>query len=80
MTRMSIPQAGPKVGPQQKKEAVLQPTLENGDEPKSSLEPSLDCTDGVAQDEPPEGGYGWVCVAVCFMINAHTWGLNSVRP
>lgn len=29
-------------------------------------------------DEPPDGGYGWVCVACCFWINAHTWGINSV--
>ncbi|OAK98717.1 MFS general substrate transporter [Phaeosphaeriaceae sp. SRC1lsM3a] len=28
-------------------------------------------------DEPPNGGYGWVCVAACATINAHTWGLNS---
>ena len=28
-------------------------------------------------DVPPDGGYGWVCVACCFLINAHTWGLNS---
>ncbi|KAI9677061.1 MAG: hypothetical protein M1817_006900 [Caeruleum heppii] len=28
-------------------------------------------------DAPPDGGYGWVCVACCFWINAHTWGLNS---
>jgi MFS family permease len=26
---------------------------------------------------PPNGGYGWVCVACCFFINAHTWGINS---
>ena len=26
---------------------------------------------------PPDGGYGWVCVACCFLINAHTWGINS---
>ncbi|KAL8941452.1 MAG: hypothetical protein Q9216_002225 [Gyalolechia sp. 2 TL-2023] len=26
---------------------------------------------------PPNGGYGWVCVACCFWINAHTWGINS---
>ena len=31
-----------------------------------------------ARDEPPDGGYGWVCVACCFWINAHTWGINSV--
>ena len=28
-------------------------------------------------DEPPDGGYGWVCVACSFFINAHTWGINS---
>ncbi|KAJ5606145.1 hypothetical protein N7510_008926 [Penicillium lagena] len=26
---------------------------------------------------PPDGGYGWVCVACVFWINAHTWGINS---
>lgn len=30
-------------------------------------------------DLPPDGGYGWVCVASVFWINAHTWGINSVR-
>jgi len=30
-----------------------------------------------ADDIPPNGGYGWVCVACCFFINGHTWGLNS---
>lgn len=28
-------------------------------------------------EEPPDGGYGWVCVACNFFINMHTWGLNS---
>ncbi|KAL2834841.1 major facilitator superfamily domain-containing protein [Aspergillus pseudoustus] len=28
-------------------------------------------------DQFPEGGYGWVCVLCIFMINAHTWGINS---
>ncbi|KAG4032362.1 hypothetical protein MFRU_007g02680 [Monilinia fructicola] len=28
-------------------------------------------------DVPPDGGYGWVCVACVFLINAHTWGVNS---
>ena len=28
-------------------------------------------------DEPPDGGYGWVCVVCTFFINAHTWGINS---
>lgn len=26
-----------------------------------------------------EVGYGWVCVAGTFLLNAHTWGINSVR-
>lgn len=30
-------------------------------------------------DVPPDGGYGWVVVACAFWINAHTWGINSVR-
>ncbi|KAH8598983.1 major facilitator superfamily domain-containing protein [Bisporella sp. PMI_857] len=29
------------------------------------------------EDVPPNGGYGWVCVASCFIINFHTWGINS---
>ncbi|KFY87562.1 hypothetical protein V500_06892 [Pseudogymnoascus sp. VKM F-4518 (FW-2643)] len=28
-------------------------------------------------DVAPDGGYGWVVVACVFMINAHTWGINS---
>jgi len=31
----------------------------------------------IAPDEPPNGGYGWVCTICCATINAHTWGLNS---
>jgi hypothetical protein len=30
------------------------------------------------RDVAPDGGYGWVCVACVFWINAHTWGINSV--
>ena len=29
------------------------------------------------QDVPPDGGYGWVCTGCVFLINAHTWGVNS---
>jgi MFS family permease len=29
------------------------------------------------EDQPPNGGYGWVCVACNFWINGHTWGINS---
>ena len=28
-------------------------------------------------DAQPNGGYGWVCVACCFLINSCTWGVNS---
>ncbi|KAK1144543.1 hypothetical protein N8T08_005416 [Aspergillus melleus] len=30
-----------------------------------------------SQPEFREGGYGWVCVACTFLINAHTWGINA---
>lgn len=26
------------------------------------------------------GGYGWVCVAACWIFNAFTWGGVSVGP
>ena len=31
-----------------------------------------------AEDLPPDGGYGWVCVAACFTINCFTCGTVSV--
>ena len=27
--------------------------------------------------QPPNGGYGWVCTVCVALINAHTWGINS---
>lgn len=36
-------------------------------------------SDTTIVDEPPDGGYGWVCVACVFLLNAHTWGINSVE-
>ncbi|KAI4607802.1 hypothetical protein J4E83_009344 [Alternaria metachromatica] len=30
-----------------------------------------------AEHTPPDGGYGWVCVAACFTINCFTWGTVS---
>ncbi|KAJ5979816.1 hypothetical protein N7481_007114 [Penicillium waksmanii] len=39
--------------------------------------------DSTMSESPPppttfrEGGYGWVCVACTFLMNAHTWGINA---
>jgi len=48
---------------------------------KLIMSTSLDLSqeDAKAEDVPPDGGYGWVCVACVFLMQAHTWGLNSVR-
>ncbi|CAI7665315.1 unnamed protein product [Penicillium pancosmium] len=44
----------------------------------SELElPAVDPDEKYNRDVPPDGGYGWVCVACVFWINAHTWGINS---
>ncbi|KAL8781900.1 MAG: hypothetical protein Q9194_000093 [Teloschistes cf. exilis] len=37
----------------------------------------MQSSDQKTVDSSPNGGYGWVCVACCFWINAHTWGVNS---
>lgn len=29
-------------------------------------------------EPPPDGGYGWVCVASVFIINGFTWGVTAV--
>ncbi len=29
-------------------------------------------------NRPPDGGYGWICVACCFAVNCFTWGVVSV--
>ncbi|RDW58184.1 hypothetical protein BP6252_13595 [Coleophoma cylindrospora] len=43
-----------------------------------SEDPAEDSTNVVEQEDvPPNGGYGWVCVACVFLINANTWGVNS---
>ena len=43
-------------------------------------EPGLEAVNVVTREDiAPDGGYGWVCAACVFFINAHTWGVNSVR-
>jgi hypothetical protein len=34
--------------------------------------------DDVIEEDPPDGGYGWVCVGACFTLNCFTWGAVSV--
>ncbi|KAI1616169.1 MFS transporter, MCP family, solute carrier family 16, member 7 [Exophiala viscosa] len=53
-------------------EAQIEPASEQTvDVEESSINlPKLD-------DSPPDGGYGWACVACNVFINAHTWGINS---
>lgn len=29
-------------------------------------------------EPPPDGGYGWVVVGACFMINCFSWGVTAV--
>ncbi|KAH6866002.1 major facilitator superfamily domain-containing protein [Alternaria rosae] len=33
--------------------------------------------DSTREEAPPDGGYGWICVAACFTINCFTWGTVS---
>jgi hypothetical protein len=56
--------------------------VENMSTKSETIVPSPDPESPVATqnkpDVPPDGGYGWVCVACVFLINGHTWGVNSV--
>ncbi|KAJ5138639.1 uncharacterized protein N7515_003487 [Penicillium bovifimosum] len=45
--------------------------------PQSKTQAQIDEDEKYNRDVPPDGGYGWVCVACVFWINAHTWGINS---
>lgn len=55
------------------------PTSSN---PESPTEHEFEFSDSAnvtgQEDIPPDGGYGWVCTVCVFLINAHTWGVNSV--
>ena len=48
------------------------------DQHPSKFDRGQDVVSATEKDDiPPDGGYGWVCVACNFLINAHTWGINS---
>jgi len=57
----------------QRNEALSEKTIIS-DEPEEPRGPEVQKPD----DVPPDGGYGWVVVACVSLINAHTWGINSV--
>lgn len=62
-------------------EIELQPRHGRSDPPPETITELTDVPPQNAvsvEEPPPNGGYAWVCTACCFMINAHTWGLNSV--
>jgi len=61
-----------------KSDAIAISTDSNNAEVEKEAEQALEPTTTTQSlDVPPDGGYGWVCVAAVFMINAHTWGINS---
>lgn len=49
--------------------AIMSPSLEKGEGDKTDIP--------VDQIEPPDGGYGWVCVACTMGVCGTGWGLNS---
>lgn len=52
------------------------PSLEELSE--KGVEQELDSELEQPEEQDPISNYGWVCVACVFLINGHTWGLNSV--
>lgn len=60
--------------------ATLSPSSDGSPSSDAALEapsPAAPSAAAPTPDSPPDGGYGWICVACVFLINAHTWGLNS---
>ncbi|ERT00272.1 MFS transporter (Mch2) [Sporothrix schenckii 1099-18] len=43
----------------------------------TGVEPPIEVPTEAPAEEFKEGGYGWVVVLAVFLLNAHTWGVNS---
>jgi len=52
------------------------PSLEDLSE--KGVEQELESEHGEPVERDPVSNYGWICVVCVFLINGHTWGLNSV--
>ena len=69
----SVPQDGPLsslFNEESKCSPQGDPDVELSEQPASENVPKA--------DNLPDGGYGWVCVVCVALVNAHTWGINSV--
>ncbi|EPS38920.1 hypothetical protein H072_7294 [Dactylellina haptotyla CBS 200.50] len=55
-------------------EAVSKEVRVSGEKAEDAVEIAGEPVD---ESAPPDGGYGWVCVACNFFMNACTWGINS---
>ncbi|KAL3464752.1 major facilitator superfamily domain-containing protein [Aspergillus heterothallicus] len=58
-------------------DSALQQSSKEGRRDSLERKPAAIQQEKLGEDVPPDGGYGWVCVASVFWINAHTWGINS---
>ncbi|QDS72857.1 hypothetical protein FKW77_007245 [Venturia effusa] len=52
-------------------------SLENLSEKAVEQESESEHGESVEPERDPVSNYGWICVVCVFLINGHTWGLNS---
>lgn len=52
-------------------------TADDKDSEAQNADPVAKFAGAQLSPPPPNGGYGWVCVVCCGLINGHTWGINS---
>ncbi|KAJ5280977.1 hypothetical protein N7478_006349 [Penicillium angulare] len=64
---------------QEDQESIASSTHNRSNSQSQTTRPEAndDAEEKYKHDVPPDGGYGWVCIACVFWINAHTWGINS---